>query len=127
MVENRADIVGRACLRVGAHVLWLIGRQIAPSIEGDATVAPSEVTHLWLPATMVAREFVHEDHGAAGAGFLVVEPHAVIGGGKGHVALPDSRSGPFGHAQRWRDYINPAARKPPSTFSVCPCTYRLSS
>jgi hypothetical protein len=84
MVEDGADVVGGARLRVSGDFLRHVGGRIAPCIEGDAAVTLAEVAHLRLPAAVVARELVHEDHGASGAGLLVVQPHAVIGGGQGH-------------------------------------------
>ena len=47
----------------------------------------SEVAQLRLPAAMIPGELVHKNNCATGAGLLVMQPHAVVGGGKGHLVI----------------------------------------
>src|SRR5256885_5503342 len=60
------------------------GGQITARVGGDAAVAAREKAQLRLVAAIVAGEFMHEDDRVAGAGLLVIEADAVIGGDMGH-------------------------------------------
>jgi hypothetical protein len=46
---------------------------------------------LLFPAAMIAGEFMDENDRRAASGFLIIQPYAVIGGGKGHGQLRFSR------------------------------------
>src|SRR5215831_441325 len=48
-------------------------------------IKASEATELWLPASIVAGEFVHENDGPACAGFFVEEVDAVRCGRVWHI------------------------------------------
>ena len=61
--------------------------RIAPRVKGDAAVTLSEVAQLRLPAAMIPGELVHKNNCGTGAGLLVMQPHAVVGGGKGHLVI----------------------------------------
>src|SRR5579862_524086 len=83
-VEHGADVVARPLLRILIPVLRHVGGRIAARVERDAAVAPREIAQLRLVAADVAGEFVDEDDRVAGAGFLVIEADAVVGGEVGH-------------------------------------------
>ena len=77
MVEDGDGVRHRVILAVDLGVLRHVRGRIAAGVVGDATVAPCEMADLWLPAHVVARELVDEEHGMAGPGFLVVKPGSV--------------------------------------------------
>ena len=79
-VEHGADVVAGAVLRIARGVFGHIGRRVAARIVGDAAVAPPEIPHLRLVAAVIVGEFVDEHDRRAGAGLLVIEADAVIGG-----------------------------------------------
>ena len=87
MVENGSDVIARTRLRIAFRICGHIGRGITAGVERNAAVAAREEPHLRLPAAMVAGKLVDEDDRRADAGFLVVELHAIIGGGVGHSGL----------------------------------------
>src|SRR4051812_10615729 len=93
-VEHAADVVAGPLLRVAVGVLGNVGGRIATSVVCNAAVQAREVPHLRLPAAVIAAEFVHENDGRAGTGFLVMQSDAVIRFDLGHVAFygDESRS-----------------------------------
>src|SRR4029453_4742181 len=95
MVHDRGDVVGGAVLGVARGSLRHVRRRRAAGTISDAAVALAEVAHLRLPRAVVGRELVDEHDGLAGAGLLVPELHAIVGGGVWHRFLrvgPDFRS-----------------------------------
>ena len=92
-IEHAADVVPCARLRITLDVLRHVRRRVSAGVVGDAAVAAREMAQLRLPAAMVAAELVNEHDRRAGAGFLVVELYAVIGGERRHMAfyVDDSR------------------------------------
>jgi hypothetical protein len=88
VIENGQDVVGCADLAVARGLLRHIRRRVAARAPGDAAMALAEMAHLHLPRAVVGGELVDEDDGRARAGLLVVELHAVVGGGKWHRFSP---------------------------------------
>src|ERR1700722_2553819 len=87
MIEHRQDVVGRAVLAIGRRILRYVRWRVAAGGLGDGAVALAEMLKLLFPAAMVAGEFMDEDDRRAAAGFLKVQPHAVISGRKSHGQL----------------------------------------
>ena len=87
MIEHRGDVVRSARLGVRACGVGDVRGRIAPRVKGDAAVTLSEVAQLRLPAAMIPGELVHKNNCGTGAGLLVMQPHAVVGGGKGHLVI----------------------------------------
>ena len=77
MVEDGDGVCHRVVLAVSVRVLRHVGRRIAAGVIGDAAVAPREMAELRLPAHVVAREFVDEEHRMARPGLFVIEPGSV--------------------------------------------------
>src|SRR5215467_3292981 len=73
MIQQRADVVGGAVLRIGCRTWWHVGRLVTSRVERDATVALAEMAHLWLPAAVIPGELVHEDQRLSGTCFLIVQ------------------------------------------------------
>src|SRR5262245_5823228 len=89
-VEHAANVVAGALLRVALDVLGNVRWRIAARIVGDAAVAAREMPELRLPAPVVPREFVDEDHRRAAARLFVIKLDAVVGRDGWHAArLPD--------------------------------------
>src|ERR1700692_658107 len=93
MIEHRQNVVGRAVLAIGRRILRYVRWRIAARGIGDGPVALPEMLKLLFPAAMIAGEFMDEDDRRAASGFLVIEPHAVIGGRKSHGLLRFQRRG----------------------------------
>src|SRR5438094_9990858 len=79
LIQNGEDVVAGALLRIALETFGDLGRRIAARVERYAAVAAREVTHLRLPATVVARELVDENDRESGAGLFVEKLHTVIG------------------------------------------------
>src|ERR1700722_6455946 len=87
MINHPQNVVGRAALAIGRRILRYVRWRIAARGIGDGPVALPEMLKLLFPAAMIAGEFMDEDDRRAASGFLVVQPHAVISGRKGHGQL----------------------------------------
>src|SRR6202795_2266056 len=83
MIEHSEDDIGGAGLRIGGDVLRHIGRRETTCVEGDCTIAFSEMAHLLLIAAQIAGEFMDQDQGTARSGEIQV--HSVVRGRVGHV------------------------------------------
>src|SRR6185436_7460139 len=86
-VEDAADIVTPALLRIALPVLRHVRRRVATRVVSDAAVAAGKVPYLRLPAAMIAREFVHEHHRGAAAGLLLEQRDVVVGLERWHMAF----------------------------------------
>src|SRR5437870_10987682 len=78
MIEHRSDVVGRASLGIGSLACRHLRRRITSGIECDRAIAPAEMAHLCLPATMIPGKFVHEDQRRAGTGLFIIKANSVI-------------------------------------------------
>ena len=87
MIEHRQNVVGGAVLAIGRRILRDVRWRIAARGIGDGPVTLAKVAKLVFPAAMIAGEFMHEDDRRAAAGFLKVQPYAVISGRKSHGQL----------------------------------------
>ncbi len=87
VVEHGDGVVARVDLRIARAVFRHIGRRKTARVVGDAAEIAREKAHLRLPAAMIAGELVDEDERRAAAGFLVMEPGAVLGTRVGHQIL----------------------------------------
>src|SRR5258708_4334449 len=105
MIEHHENVVGGAVLTIGRRILRHVRRRIAARGIGNGAVAPAKMLKLLFPAAMIAGEFMDEDDRRAAAGFLVVQPYAVISGSKSHGQLRFQpwkwSSNLFGVAQTW--------------------------
>src|ERR1700688_954427 len=70
MIEHSEDVIGGASLRIGGDVLWHVGRRETPCVEGDGTIAFSEMAHLRLLAEQIAGQFIKQGERTARARFL---------------------------------------------------------
>src|SRR5882762_9778045 len=86
-IKHHQNIVGGTVLAVGRWILRHVRWRIAARGIGDGPVAPAEMLKLLFPAAMIAGEFMDEDDRRSASGFLVVQPYAVISGGKSHGQL----------------------------------------
>ena len=77
MAHDRRNVVGGDRLRILRYRFRHVGRRIAARIEGDAAIAPAEVTDLRFPGMQIVGEFVHEDNRRAATGFFVIELDSV--------------------------------------------------
>ena len=91
-IEHPPDVVAGARLRVFLASVGHVGRRIAARVEGDAAIAPAEMTHLRFPGPGVAGEFMHEHDRNARPDLLVIKLHAIVGGKMRHAAVDPSRS-----------------------------------
>src|SRR6476620_7801338 len=81
MIENRADVVRGAALRIVGLVLRHVGGRITTRVERNAAIALAEMPHLRLPAAGIAGELMHEDQRLSGTCLLVVQADSVISRG----------------------------------------------
>jgi hypothetical protein len=91
MIEDGQDVVGSTGLAVARRFLRHVGRRIAARAPGDAAVALAEMAHLRFPRAVVGGVFMHEHDRCARARLLVVELHAIVGGGIWHRFSPVCR------------------------------------
>src|SRR3974390_953395 len=77
VIEHSDTIAHNVLVAVGPPVGRYVRRQVTTRGIGDATIALAEFTQLWLPAAMVASEFVQEQERRALPHLFVIEPHVV--------------------------------------------------
>src|SRR6202163_3046476 len=91
MIEHSEDVIGGASLRIGGDVLRHVGRRETTCVEGDGTIAFSEMAHLLLVAAQIAGEFMNQDQGTARSGFLEIQAHSVVRSRVRHVGRSEER------------------------------------
>src|ERR1700730_15788267 len=86
--QHPSGVVGGTCLRICVHGIWTVRRRPASRGIGDAPVTPRKVTHLRLPAEVVAAELVQKENGVAAPALFAIKAYPVVGGDMGYG--PDS-------------------------------------